>query len=147
LSAVVCSIHDLAEVFLALITNAAHAIEDVVGEGPGRGKITVKTSMEDSNIVLVTVSDTGCGIPEEIKTRVFDPFFTTKEVGRGKGQGLAIARAVVDTHGGELDLDSSVNVGTTVYVRLPIDGKRMADRAARAGDTLRPPGVGASAPQ
>ena len=71
---------------------------------------------------MVTISDTGCGIPEANRGRVFDPFFTTKEVGRGTGQGLAIARSVVvDRHKGSLFFESEVGKGTTFSVRLPVN--------------------------
>jgi signal transduction histidine kinase len=76
------------------------------------------------------VSDTGCGIPEEIRERVFEPFFTTKAPGRGTGQGLAIAHAIVaDKHGGSLAFESEVGVGTTFVVRLPCaaDAERTPD--------------------
>jgi signal transduction histidine kinase len=69
----------------------------------------------------VAISDTGCGIPEGIRSRIFDPFFTTKEVGRGTGQGLAIARSVVvDRHKGSLTFESVLGEGTTFCVRLPV---------------------------
>ena len=70
----------------------------------------------------ISVSDTGCGIPETIRDKVFNPFFTTKAIGRGTGQGLAIARSiVVEMHGGTLTFESEVGKGTTFYVRLPLD--------------------------
>lgn len=117
---VVCNIGDLNQVFLNLLVNAAHAIADVVKGTGGKGKIRVQTVSEGST-VLVTIADTGCGIPETNRNKVFDPFFTTKEVGRGTGQGLAIARSVVvDRHQGALTFDSEVGRGTTFYVRLPL---------------------------
>jgi len=118
---VVCNVGDLNQVFLNLLVNAAHAISESV-KGTGlKGKIRVVTSAEGSTI-LITISDTGCGIPEANRTRVFDPFFTTKEVGRGTGQGLAIARSVVvDRHKGGLTFESEVGKGTTFYIRLPVD--------------------------
>ena len=71
--------------------------------------------------MLISISDTGRGIPPEVQARIFDPFFTTKSVGRGTGQGLAIARAViVEKHGGELSFETKAAVGTTFHVRLPI---------------------------
>jgi len=70
------------------------------------------------------VEDSGCGIPVEIRERVFEPFFTTKEVGRGSGQGLAIARAIiVGKHGGSLTFESEVGRGTTFSIALPIAGR------------------------
>jgi PAS domain S-box-containing protein len=118
---VVCNIGDLNQVFLNLLVNAAHAIgESAKGTGQ-KGKIRVCTLSEGSH-VLVTISDSGCGIPEANRTKVFDPFFTTKEVGRGTGQGLAIARSVVvDRHKGALTFESDEGKGTTFYVRLPVD--------------------------
>jgi len=76
--------------------------------------------------VVITIVDTGQGIPEGIRTRIFDPFFTTKDVGKGSGQGLAIAWSiVVDKHGGHLSFDSEVGEGTTFVVRLPIRGRHV----------------------
>lgn len=122
---VLCFPNDLNQVFLNLIVNAAHAMEDAPDKT--RGTLGIRTYV-DGRDVVIAVSDTGCGIPEANRGRVFDVFFTTKEVGRGTGQGLAIARSiVVDRHHGALTFDSVVGRGTTFYVRLPIDG---ADRAA-----------------
>ena len=118
-----CHAGDINQAVLNVVVNAAHAIADVVAGTPERGRITVQTALEGDDTVVVTVTDTGGGIPEEIRDRVFDPFFTTKEVGRGTGQGLAIARAiVVDRHRGELTLDSMVGRGTTCHIRLPLLG-------------------------
>ncbi|MEO0605635.1 MAG: HAMP domain-containing sensor histidine kinase, partial [Myxococcota bacterium] len=79
--------------------------------------------------VEVTISDTGCGIPDEVASRVFDPFFTTKEVGRGTGQGLAISHAViVERHHGTLSFDTS-SEGTTFTVRLPVRGPDAVERS------------------
>jgi signal transduction histidine kinase len=69
--------------------------------------------------VVIEVTDTGGGIPGEIRERIFDPFFTTKEVGRGTGQGLAIARSIVEAHGGTLEFESEAGRGTSFFVRLP----------------------------
>jgi len=89
-----------------------------------KGRITVRTR-KDGDDVVISISDTGSGIPEGIRHRVFEPFFTTKEVGKGTGQGLALAWAVVkDKHGGELTFDSQVGAGTTFFIRLPIAGKQ-----------------------
>jgi signal transduction histidine kinase len=119
---VVCSLSDLNQVFLNLLVNAAHAIGDVVRGTEKRGKICVHTSTEGS-MVLISISDTGAGIPEGIRNHIFDPFFTTKEMGRGTGQGLAIARSViVDRHKGTLTFESEVGRGTTFYIRLPVAG-------------------------
>ena len=69
----------------------------------------------------ISISDTGTGIPEAIKSKIFDPFFTTKEVGKGTGQGLAISHSViVEKHGGTIDFESKLGEGTTFVIRLPI---------------------------
>lgn len=115
-----CYPSDLNQVFLNLVVNAGHAIAEAVGDGPQRGRITVSTRL-DGDRVEIAVADTGGGIPDAIRDRVYDPFFTTKEVGRGTGQGLAIARSiVVDKHGGTLHFDSVPGQGTTFFVRLPV---------------------------
>lgn len=119
---VVCHLGDLNQVFLNLLVNAAHAIGDVVKGTNKKGLIAVCTR-HDGAVVEISVSDTGTGIPEAIRHKVFDPFFTTKEVGKGTGQGLALAHSVVvEKHGGTLTFDSETGKGTTFYVRLPADG-------------------------
>jgi signal transduction histidine kinase len=113
-----CHIAELNQVFLQLIINAAHAIAEV-HVSPARGAIRIRSWCDDE-AVFVSVSDNGSGIPEPIRTRVFEPFFTTKPVGRGTGQGLAIARSiVVDRHGGSLTFETTTGRGTTFLVRLP----------------------------
>jgi two-component system, NtrC family, sensor kinase len=115
---VMCNGGDINQVFLNLIVNAAHAIEDR-GDG-ARGTIRIRTRAEADHVVI-TIADTGCGIPADVAGRVFDPFFTTKEVGRGTGQGLAIARTlVVERHGGTLTFETDPGSGTTFDIRLPI---------------------------
>jgi len=117
-----CNVSDMNQVFLNLLVNSAHAIGDVVKGTGKKGLIRVRTGREDGNVVI-SISDTGCGIPENIRSKIFDPFFTTKEIGRGTGQGLAIARSiVVDKHGGTLTFESEPGKGTTFYIRLPLEG-------------------------
>lgn len=114
-----CNIADLNQVFLNLIVNAADAIE----EAGQRGTISVMTRL-DGDQAVITINDTGGGIPEEIRSKIFDPFFTTKDVGRGSGQGLPLVRAVVqEGHGGALAVDTEIGVGTTFTIRLPVGGK------------------------
>jgi PAS domain S-box-containing protein len=128
---VLCHLGDMNQVFLNLLVNAAHAISDVVKDSGTRGKIRVRTRQDDTH-VCIEIADTGCGIPETIRERIYDPFFTTKEVGRGSGQGLAIARAIVlDKHGGSLSFDSEVGKGTTFRILLPIDGTASAQQSVR----------------
>jgi signal transduction histidine kinase len=103
-----------------MVINAADAIED-----KGRhGTVTV-TSRVDCDDAVITIADTGSGIPEDLQLRIFEPFFTTKDVGRGTGQGLALARAVVqEQHGGRITLSSQLGVGSTFTIRIPINGPR-----------------------
>jgi signal transduction histidine kinase len=118
---VICNIGELNQVFLNLLVNAAHAIAEAKKLTGAKGLIRVRTWTE-ANAVLISVSDTGSGIPENIRDKVFNPFFTTKAIGRGTGQGLAIARSiVVEMHGGTLTFKSAIGKGTTFYVRLPLD--------------------------
>jgi signal transduction histidine kinase len=120
---VTCLCGEINQVVLNLVINAAHAIADAVKEGE-KGAIGVSTRQE-GDWVEIRVSDTGTGIPQEIRSRVFDPFFTTKPVGKGSGQGLAIAHAVIaDKHGGTIHFDTQLGKGTTFILRLPISDKK-----------------------
>jgi two-component system, NtrC family, sensor kinase len=117
---------ELGQMLINLIVNAAHAIEarHGAGEGPPQGRILISTE-EINGFVQLRIADNGAGIPEAIRNRVMDPFFTTKEVGKGTGQGLALAHnVVVEKHRGQLFFESEVGRGTTFFVRLPlpIDG-------------------------
>jgi PAS domain S-box-containing protein len=116
-----CFLSDMNQVFLNLIVNAAHAIADRIANTNERGLIKIRTWTEGP-MVAIALSDTGTGIKEDCRQRIFEPFFTTKEVGKGTGQGLAIARAVVvDKHKGSLSFDTELGRGTTFYVRIPIE--------------------------
>jgi PAS domain S-box-containing protein len=120
---VTCHAGDVNQAILNIIVNAAHAIGDVVAGTTNRGRITVVTS-RDNDWAEVRISDTGGGIPEEVRDRIFDPFFTTKEVGKGTGQGLAISRSVIlEKHGGTLTFETQMGMGTTFIIRLPIEGR------------------------
>ncbi|MCC6653469.1 MAG: PAS domain S-box protein [Candidatus Eisenbacteria bacterium] len=112
---------EINHVFLNIIVNAAHAIEErVKKQGDSPGQIRVSTSI-DAEAVEVRISDNGSGIPDTIRDRVFDPFFTTKAVGRGTGQGLAIAhRLVTEKHGGTIRFEPARPHGTTFIIRLPL---------------------------
>jgi len=116
-----CVSNEIKQVILNIVVNAAQAIGEVVTEGVDqKGLIRISSRIEDGQAVI-TVSDTGPGIPPELRERVFDPFFTTKEPGKGTGQGLAIAyRAIVDNHGGKLIIDSRQGRGATFEIRLPL---------------------------
>ncbi|HEY3857495.1 MAG TPA: ATP-binding protein [Verrucomicrobiae bacterium] len=106
------------QVILNIVVNAAHAIS-AKENGRTKGTIGVKTRRHGDG-VEIRISDTGTGIPEAVRDRVFDPFFTTKEVGKGTGQGLAIARSVVvDKHHGDVFFETEIGKGTTFVIRLP----------------------------
>lgn len=121
-----CYTGEFNQVVLNLIVNAAHAITDAGGgQGEGsKGLIRISTRLR-GNDVEIRISDTGTGIPPEIRSRVFDPFFTTKAVGKGTGQSLAIAHLViVEKHRGQIDLESEMGKGTTFILRLPLNPDR-----------------------
>ncbi len=114
------SLGDFNQAILNLVVNAAHAIEDVPGRGTSKGRIVISTRRVDGH-VEIRVADSGTGIAPEHRDKVFDHFFTTKRVGRGTGQGLAVARAViVDKHKGALTFETEPGVGTTFIIRLPL---------------------------
>jgi PAS domain S-box-containing protein len=117
-----CNAADISQVVLNIVLNAIDAIRDVTGETQRKGMLTVRTWHENEQAVIA-IQDSGSGIPEAIRARVFDPFFTTKGVGKGTGQGLALAWSVVKlNHGGAIAFESSVGKGTTFFIRLPIAG-------------------------
>jgi two-component system sensor histidine kinase TtrS len=117
-----CLSDEMGQVFLNLLVNASHAISAQLGDKPNgqKGRIAITTRRTDTQ-VEIRFQDTGCGIPGDILAKVFDPFFTTKEVGKGTGQGLAIARdVIVNKHGGALEVESELGQGATFIIRLPI---------------------------
>ena len=114
-----CFAGDFNQVVLNMLINAAHAVNEKYGDRTERGLIRIQTEKE-GEFMKVAISDTGCGIPLENLHRLFDPFFTTKEVGKGTGQGLAIAHdIVVVKHGGTIDVESEEGEGTTFTLRFP----------------------------
>jgi two-component system, NtrC family, sensor kinase len=125
-----CLPSEVNQVILNLIVNAAHAIGDLVKKEATKGVIKIRTR-QDGHWVEIRISDTGTGIPEAARHRIFDPFFTTKEVGKGTGQGLAIARSViVDQHGGTLNFETETGRGTTFIVRLPTNERSAPGKEA-----------------
>jgi signal transduction histidine kinase len=102
----------LQQAVVALATNAIDAM-------PDGGTLTLR-AIHSGSRVLVQVKDTGIGIAPENMTKIFDPFFTTKDVGRGTGLGLAVCYGILSDHGGRLDVRSSVGVGTTFTITLPV---------------------------
>jgi signal transduction histidine kinase len=101
----------LRQVLIALLMNALDASQ------PG-GHVEVATRRSGRDVVL-TVSDDGAGIPEEIRAQIFNPFFTTKAAGKGTGLGLAICHGIVASHGGRIEVESEAGRGTRVHVTLP----------------------------
>ena len=118
-----CLAVELGQVFLNILVNAVHAVASKVGGASvdKKGRIRISTR-RDGDQVEIRISDSGTGIPEDIRDRVFDPFFSTKGVGKGTGQGLAISYDVVtQKHGGTLSFESQPGEGTTFIIRLPIE--------------------------
>ncbi|MEM9364392.1 MAG: ATP-binding protein [Planctomycetota bacterium] len=111
---------EISQTLINLFVNAGDAIASAVGEDPEELGLILVTTRTRGDQVELTVSDTGCGIPEAVVERVFDPFFTTKDVGKGTGQGLAITHEViVSQHGGKIDVDSRPGTGTSFRISLP----------------------------
>lgn len=116
-----CNIGEINQVVLNLIVNGAHAIRDRE-EANVKGEIKISTKHYPSDdCVVISITDNGGGIPEQVQERIFEPFFTTKEVGVGTGQGLAIAHnVVVKSHNGQIWFQSVENQGTTFFIKLPM---------------------------
>jgi nitrogen-specific signal transduction histidine kinase/DNA-binding NarL/FixJ family response regulator len=108
------NVGQLQQVLFNLITNAVDAT-------PNGGKIIVSTKRIDDNSCHISVSDTGCGIPDDIKSSIFEPFFTTKEKGKGTGLGLFVSYGIISDHGGSILVDSKKDQGTTFTVVLPLN--------------------------
>lgn len=120
---VMCIAGSISQVVLNLVVNAAHAVGDVVKTSGGKGRIAVSTHRDGDDVVL-TVRDTGSGIADDVRPHIFEPFYTTKAVGKGTGQGLALAWAIVaGDHDGTIDAESAPGQGATFHVRLPIAGR------------------------
>jgi len=116
-----CFPNQLNQVFLNMIINARDAIQEAIDKKLiEKGNIEISTDM-NTDYAIVAIKDNGIGISEEIKSKIFDPFFTTKEVGKGSGQGLAIAHSIIyDKHKGMIRVESEYGKGTTFYVYLPL---------------------------
>ena len=108
-----CRHNELSQVWTHLIQNALQAMQH-------DGVLTIGVRRVNDTAV-VSVGDTGCGIPEEIRGRIFDPFFTTRAIGEGSGLGLDIARKIVEAHEGRIEVDTEVGAGTTFSVFLPLN--------------------------
>ncbi len=117
---ILCELGELSQVFLNLIMNAAHAIADKIDTTFQRGVIRVCTQTDDEHVFL-QIEDNGTGIPTAIQSRIFEPFFTTKPIGKGTGQGLALAHAtIIKKYRGNLTFQSEPGQGTTFTIALPI---------------------------
>ncbi|MGO8990217.1 MAG: sensor histidine kinase [bacterium] len=102
------------QVFMNIIINAADAM---AGNG---GTLTIKTNLKDG-MAEVSFADSGCGIAKEHLSKLFDPFFTTKETGKGTGLGLAISYGIIQSHGGDIEVESQMGKGSTFRIKLPIE--------------------------
>ncbi len=112
------------QVIMNMLVNAQHAIED-------GGRITIRTRLlsaeacpvsikERQQVVEISITDTGCGIPAGDLQKIFDPFFTTKGVGKGTGLGLSVSHGTIEAHGGAIEVDSTVGKGTEFRIYLPL---------------------------
>lgn len=114
-----CFPGDFNQVLLNLLVNAGHAISEKHKADDPKGLITI-TTRQEGDTFLLSVTDTGCGIPEKNLHRVFDPFFTTKEVGKGTGQGLALVHDAMRKHAGSVEVASKPGEGTTFTLHFPL---------------------------
>lgn len=123
-----CFLDELNQVFLGMIVNSAHSIEEKYGEADGKkGEIIISTQVNGDDSVII-IKDNGGGMPSSVAEKVFDPFFTTKEVNKGTGQGLAIAHdVIVNRHQGTISVQSTENEGTTFTITLPHTSKSNAE--------------------
>jgi PAS domain S-box-containing protein len=103
----------LIQVLINIVMNSIHAM-------PEGGRLKLSLARE-GNYVCLGLSDTGHGMPEEIRLKVFEPFFTTKDFGKGTGLGLTVVKGIIEEHGGTIDVESVVDKGTTFWIRLPLD--------------------------
>jgi two-component system NtrC family sensor kinase len=125
LPAVDCDANQMQQVALILLVNASEAM-------PSGGRLEVITELDGATgVAALRVSDTGCGIPEEVLLRIFDPFFTTKEDQNRTGLGLAVAHSIVEQHGGEIQVSSTPGQGTEFRVVLPLGAAATAQPGSR----------------
>jgi signal transduction histidine kinase len=102
----------MSQVFTNIIINALQALDS-------GGTLTIKTAM-DNGFCVVSIEDTGVGIPPDILPNIFDPFFTTKRIGEGTGLGLSVSKGIVEQHGGIIEVESQAGAGTRFRIKLPI---------------------------
>jgi signal transduction histidine kinase len=119
-----CDAGQMNQVLMNVLANACDAID-------GTGNIWI-TTHDDGPTVTITIRDDGAGMPADVVERIFEPFFTTKDVGHGTGLGLAISHGVVTAHGGKIEPESTVGVGTTFRIVLPTSETKL-DSVASGG--------------
>ncbi len=120
------------QVFLNIITNAAHAM-------PERSEpncITLRTALENDATVRIEIQDNGSGIPAHVLPKIFDPFFTTKPIGQGTGMGLSISYKIIQAHGGKLLVNSEAGIGTVFTILLPLKSAQEEVEAIAEDDLL-----------
>lgn|GEM_PF-1594080 len=110
----------LGQVFLNILSNAAHAIPDEDSPGGHRILVSVRLDAHDAKRVVVEIADTGLGIPADVLPKVFDPFFTTKAQGKGMGLGLSICHSIITSFGGDITIANRTPRGTVVRIILPV---------------------------
>ena len=102
----------MSQVFMNIMINALQAMDN-------GGSLTIRTRMDDG-YCAVSIADTGAGIPPDVMPHIFDPFFTTKGVGEGTGLGLSVSKAIIEQHGGVIEVDSEIGAGSTFLIKLPV---------------------------
>lgn len=133
----ICDIGQISQVFLNLLTNARDAMK------PDGGELTVELFVDD-NMIVLSVRDTGCGIPDSIRDKIFEPFVTTKGAlggsrTPGTGLGLSVSYGIVKEHSGAIEINSVSGQGTTVMIRLPIIGETLPDPVLEPLDRFNQP--------
>jgi two-component system, sporulation sensor kinase E len=108
----------LVQVLINLVTNSLHAM-------PEGGRLRLSLDRENKYVRL-GISDTGHGMPEEVRSKIFEPFFTTKDFGKGTGLGLTVVKGIIEEHRGAITVESAVDKGTTFWIRLPIEEAQAA---------------------
>ncbi len=126
---IACHAGRINQVIMNMLVNAAQAMPE---KG---GTITVGTALTEDE-VIITIADTGSGMPPDVLSRIFDPFYTTKEVGSGTGLGLSISHGIVEEHGGRIEVESVPGESTTFYICLPLTAPPETDSDAKPGEEL-----------
>ena len=115
----------LEQVFINLVNNALDAMDEKAEQADNKGmlkRLQIKTCCQGAK-VIVTVSDNGIGMSEEVKGKLFEPFFTTKKIGKGTGLGVSISYGIIKDYDGVIDVESQSGVGTTFSIAFPVSGQ------------------------